>query len=269
MYLADYHVHSHISPDGFASMAEMAAAELEAGVEEICFTDHLEPVNWRTGESRTAFDWAALEAEYAGGMARMGERIKIRLGLELGDAPSDYEATERMLEGRPELDFVIGSIHTLSPAYGGMDLNWVREDSEETAQAEVEDYIGRIQEMARWGKFNVMGHLTLPLRYINGKRGFHATFDGYEEQIAEVLRTLIQSGRGIEVNTNRGGPPLPDEKWLRLYRDLGGEIVTIGSDAHRPEDAGRGIQEGQALLSACGFQRYCTFERQKPVWHTL
>ena len=87
--------------------------------------------------------------------------------------------------------------------------------------------------------------------------------------MAEIFRLLMERGLGIEVNTNRGGMPLPDGKWLTMYRSLGGEIITLGSDAHCAKDVGRGIREGQALLRECGFRRFCTFTAMKPVWHEL
>ena len=131
------------------------------------------------------------------------------------------------------------------------------------------DYLGQVQKLAEWGRFNVLGHLTLPLRYLNENRGFHLTFDGFEDEIEHILRTLSEAGRCIELSTNRGHTPLPDEKWLRMYRRLGGEIITLGTDAHTPEYVGCAIRERQQLLKACGFRRFCTFERQQPVWHEL
>ena len=111
--------------------------------------------------------------------------------------------------------------------------------------------------------------MTLPLRYFNEMRGLHTSFDPYEAEIREILKTLIENGRGIELNVNRGNTPLPDAKWLRIYRELGGELITLGTDAHCPEHVGRFIRERQALLKECGFTRFCTFEKQIPVWHAL
>ena len=113
----------------------------------------------------------------------------------------------------------------------------------------------------------MLGHLTLPVRYLNENRGFHLTFDGFEAEIEEILRILIQKGIGIELNTNRGHTPLPDEKWLRMYRELGGEIITLGTDAHNRRYVGCAIRERQQLLRACGFTRFCTFEKRQPIWH--
>ena len=95
------------------------------------------------------------------------------------------------------------------------------------------------------------------------------TFDPYEDEVREILRTLIQKGCGMELNTNLGDDPIPGAKWLKLYRELGGEVITLGSDTHKPNAIGKGIREGQALLKACGFKQFCTFEKLQPVWHEL
>lgn len=112
-------------------------------------------------------------------------------------------------------------------------------------------------------------NLTLSLRYLNENRGFRLTFDGFEAEIEEIFRLLLQNGCGIELNTNRGNTPLPDGKWLRMYREMGGEIITLGTDAHSAEYVGCAVRESQELLKTCGFKRFCTFEKMKPVWHEL
>ena len=271
MYLADYHTHSRISPDGSCAMADMAAAAVEKGLQEICFTDHVEPFVWGDG-SRPPLphNWEPLKEEFARAQAAMGERIKLRLGIELGDAVMDLAHTEKMLENAPEFDFVIGSIHMLSEKAGGKDLYFFDPKDEAEAHMGIRDYLERVLALARWdGPYSVLGHLTLPLRYLNELRGFHLTFDGYEAEVEEILRTLIAKGKGIEINTNRGNDPLPGEKWLKMYRALGGEIITLGSDAHRADHVGWAIGERQELLRQCGFRRFCTFERMDPIWHNL
>ena len=115
----------------------------------------------------------------------------------------------------------------------------------------------------------MLGHLTLPQRYLNENRGWELSFDRFEAEMTDILRSLVERGLGLEVNTNRGNTPLPDGKWLRLYRELGGEAVTLGTDAHTLEFVGRAVREGQELLRQCGFRRFCTFERRRPVWHSL
>lgn len=269
MYLADYHTHTRVSPDAARSMTEMAEAGVAAGLDEICFTDHMEPVEWGNTTPRESFPWQALSDDFAAAQAAVGDRIQLRLGIELGDVPWAVENAERLLKQAPPLDFVIGSIHMMSEAYGGTDLYFFDPGNEIEARAGMADYLAQVRKLAEWGDFSVLGHLTLPVRYLNENRGFHLTFDGFEAEIEEILRVLIGKGVGIELNTNRGNTPLPDAKWLRMYRALGGEIITLGTDAHNRRYVGCAIRERQRLLRECGFTRFCTFERRQPIWHEL
>ena len=121
MYLADYHVHSRISPDASASMQEMAEAAIRLGFQEICFTDHVEPIRFGTTEPRGAYDWDPMIAEFRAARTAVGDRITLRLGAELGDAVWGIRRMESMLAEAPPLDFLIGSIHTLSEKMEGRD----------------------------------------------------------------------------------------------------------------------------------------------------
>ena len=113
-----------------------------------------------------------------------------------------------------------------------------------------------------------LGHaIATHLHFEN--RGFDLNFDGYEAEVESIFRALIARDKGIEVNTNRGNAPLPGEKWLRMYRDLGGRIITLGSDAHVDQHVGWAIRERQELLKRCGFTEFCTFEKMQPIWHEL
>ena len=265
MYLADCHVHSRISADAEVSMAELAKLAVEAGLDEVCFTDHVEPKAGFGAE----MDWEALRAEFESAQNAMGHQIRLHLGMELGDAPWDFEAAERLVREASELDFIIGSIHCLTPEMGGMNLYHYAPADDREAYLGIENYLSQLRKLVDWGKFTVLGHLTVPLRYYFRRGLTHISFDPYEDEVREILKTLIQKGCGMELNTNLGDDPVPGAKWLRMYRELGGELITLGSDTHKPNAIGKGIREGQKLLKACGFDRFCTFEGQRPVWHTL
>ena len=202
--------------------------------------------------------------------AALGDRIQLRLGVELGDVPWGVENTERLLAQAPPMDFLIGSIHMLSARYGGEDLYFFDPKDEAEARAGIEDYLGQARKMAAWGKFSVLGHLTLPLRYLNENRGWNLSMERFGGEITDIFATLNRQGIGIELNTNRGNTPLPDEKWLRLYKEMTAEpIITLGTDAHSAKFVGCAIRERQALLRSCGYARFCTFEKRRPVWHDL
>ena len=269
MYFADYHTHSRVSPDAFSSMTEMAEAAIRQGLQEICFTDHVEPIWFGSTAPRKTYDWAPLTEEFRAAQAAVGDRIRLRLGVELGDAVWDLDRSQAIMARAPALDFVIGSIHILLERMDCRDLYSLAPRDEAETRACLADYLGQIQRLARWGGFHVLGHLTLPLRYLNENRGMHVSFDGFEAEMEDIFRTIIPKGIGIELNTNRGNTPLPDAKWLKLYRGMGGEVITLGTDAHAPAAVGCAIREGQALLRECGFRRFCTFRQGQPVWHDL
>ena len=268
MYLSDYHMHGSFSFDTDTPMIDMARAAVKAGLDEICFTDHVD-VCYSGSSVRNEFDFAALTRAYAALHEELSEPLLIRRGMELGEAPRDFAHAERLLREAADMDFIIGSQHQLSEKYGHVDLYFCAASDEQAARAQIEDYLTLVLSLARWGKFSVLGHLTLPLRYMNENNGLHMTFDGYEAEVEEIFRALIHNGCGIECNTNRGNVPLPDEKWLRLYRTLGGEIITVGTDAHTPAYVGCHVREVQELLRACGFSYTCTFEKRKPIFHKL
>jgi len=270
MYLADYHIHTRFSPDAGDSMTSFAETALANGLQEICFTDHVEPIVWGKTTLRGPYDWSALAADFDSAQAALGDRIQLKLGIELGDAIWSVEHTANILQGAPEFDFVIGSIHMFPPEYrDGEDLFFFDPADDDEAREGIAAYLMQVKRMAQWGQFSVLGHLTLPLRYLNENHGFHLTFDGFESEVEEIFQILIQNGCGIEVNTNRGNVPLPDEKWLRMYRRLGGEIITLGTDTHSLSHVGCAIRECQQLLRDCGFKKFCTFEKRTPLWHNL
>ena len=189
MYLADYHMHSRVSPDARHSMTEMAEAALRAGMNEVCFTDHIEPVAWNGRDPIEFYDWGALSKEFREAREALGDRIQLRLGIELGEAVLDLPRTAELLKGAPELDFIIGSTHILSERFGFVDMYFFHPEDEEEALLGIGDYLGLVRQTAEWGQFDVLGHLTLPLRYLNENQGFHLSFDPFEAEVEGILRT--------------------------------------------------------------------------------
>lgn len=273
-YITDFHCHSRISPDAKFPMEEMVRAAIDAGIDELCFTDHVEPLvffRWNDAPRPLgSYDWAAMLREFAPVQAAYGDRIRLRLGAELGEATFALEVMESFLAAAPPLDFTIGSAHVYRRGDGSVaELYWNTEPDEAMWYGEFEGYLAELEKMVEWGKFTVLGHLTLPLRYAKELAGLELSFDRYEEQLRHILRRAVEKGIGIELNTNRGHDPLPGEKWLKLYRALGGEIVTMGSDAHTPEYLGCAMERNQALLRDCGFRYFTTYEQMKPIFHQL
>ena len=267
MYLSDYHFHTRCSPDSAAPLAQQAKAALAAGVREICVTDHWNLLDQQGNRLPTVYDWRRPLDQWKRVRHRWPGKLELRLGVEVGNGVLDPAAVDASLD-LPELDFVIGSIHVMGEQYDHLDFTHIDQVAARYDEV-IEDYLAQQMRHIGWGHFSVMGHLTLPLRYANERFQMGVTFEKHMDSVEQVLRALIEKGLGLECNTNRGRSPLPGAEILRLYRRLGGEIVTLGSDAHRPEHVGLGIREGQALLRECGFRYFCTFRQMRSEFHPL
>ncbi|MCI8537292.1 MAG: PHP domain-containing protein [Oscillospiraceae bacterium] len=266
MYLTDYHTHSSCSHDGHVTMREMAEAACGLGLAELCITDHCDTLDGEGGWS-SAYDWAPVLAQYEEARQALAGRMTVRLGVELGNASSDLTASRAWLN-QPALDLVIGSIHCWSMAAGGKDYYFDKYDTPEKCARTMEDYFGQMAELVSAPDcFDVLGHVIYPIRYMN-RDGQNPSLAPYEEQIRDIFRRAAGQGRGMEINTYRGRTI---EEWkpvLTWFRESGGEIVTIGSDAHQIDQLA-GHRAAYELLEACGFRYFACYEKRKPLLRRL
>ena len=263
MYLTDCHTHTLCSPDSDAPLAQMASSAVSAGLAELCVTDHCDLLSV-DGEPKRGYDWPPALAQYRAEKTNFAGRLTIRLGLELSMAHLDPPAAKAILD-QPELDFVLGSVHNLCPEKGGTDFYYVPYPDEAACYAALDDYFASLTALAPTGLYDVLAHIIYPLRYM----GFPISLERYRDRIAAILRAAVEGGRGMEVNTWRGRTVAEWAPVLELYRQAGGEIVTVGSDAHTPEGVGKGVREALELLAARGFRYVCTYEKRKPIFHKL
>ena len=271
MRLFDQHIHCRCSLDSDTPMAAMAAAARDRGMEMVCFTDHVETDDAHTGQISPNWEghWPAVLAEYAGLMRDPPPGIEVRLGMELG-TPNHYPALAALAAETPELDLVLGSLHNLRQTE---DFYYLRYESEEHCRRLNELYLAELLEIAGMDCFDVMAHVGYTCRYM-GRMGFseRITVHSSRDELTELFRRLISRGKGIEVNTSgirQGGRPYPDADILALYRELGGEIVTVGSDGHVPGDAGAQVKEGFELLRSLGFRYAAAYKKRQPEFFPL
>lgn len=268
MYYADYHMHSTCSIDGHDTMADMARAAADFGLSEICFTDHCDIMN----EDLTLlcdFSWDGIYKQYYAALMESGTRVKIKFGIELGEPLQNLPLTGRILSCE-DLDFVIGSVHVLPEIGDFYSLEFTGRDQ---CLELIGRYFDELEQLARWNDFDVLGHITYPLRYMNGRGGMNMDFSAFYDRLEALFRTLIEKGRGIELNTSNlkhaGGETMPPMDMLELYRRLGGEIITLGSDAHRTAHVGSGIAHGYDLLGYAGFKYFTVYDHRKPEFIKL
>ncbi|MCI8551494.1 MAG: PHP domain-containing protein [Lawsonibacter sp.] len=260
MYLVDYHTHTCCSPDSEAPLADMAETACRVGLTELCTTDHYDLL-LEDGTPWERWDWSPVLEQYRAAAPAVPPGFRLLLGLELGGAHLDPGKAQGILDGAP-LDFIIGSVHNLDPSAGGIDFYHVPYPTREAAATALDDYFASLLALAPLPCYDALGHIIYPLRYINGRAGHTITLEPWADQLDALLRTVVETGRAIEVNTCRGREV---ENWrsiLKRYRELGGELVTTGSDAHRPEDVGKGLEQAADLLRETGF-RYLTLYRQR------
>lgn len=264
MFLADYHTHCLCSFDSSAPLVDMVQAALDAGMEELCLTDHCDlPEAKEQPNSKYAFRWEQEEQQLALARSRFREGIAIRTGIELGQPWEDPDFARRLL-AHPTLDFVLGSVHILDPAHDRQDIYDTHYRDEATCHALLEPYFQLIQYLAESDFCDVLAHIIYPLRYMNARDGNHVTLERYQEQLRRILTTAIQTGKGIELNTYRGDTVSDWRELLTLYKECGGELITLGSDAHRPQDVAKGLREGAELLRSLGFRYVARYVGRKP-----
>lgn len=271
MYLCDIHSHTKISHDSRAELSDTARAAVAAGLNELCVTDHCDLLDL-DGNPRASFDWPAAKAQYRAVKGALGGKLTLRLGLELGSAPADPEGARAILaQGGEELDFVLGSLHNWIGIQGGRDLYYSDfHDDPALARLAMESTLSHTWSLVRDCPdcYDSLAHIVYPLRYIR-RDGVDMSIADYEEQVRAVFTEVARTGHAMEVNVCRGEdldswPPL-----LRWFRECGGELVTVGADAHRPQDVGKGIPQALEMIKAAGFDYVTTYERRKPVLHRL
>lgn len=262
MYLTDLHCHSILSPDGNVSLSAMAQAMAAAGIREMCITDHCDLLT-EDGKPNPTYDWAPSLAQWEETCAQLPEELTLRLGIELGSAPFDPQAARAILD-RPELDFVLGSLHNWSPSQGGNDFFFTKYDSDQLCARALEDYFTSMEALVALPDcYDSLAHLIYPLRYM-ARDGHPTALEPYEERIRAILTAVARSGHAMEVNSYVGRTVADWAPILAWYRDCGGEFITLGSDAHHTETAGAGIKDACQLIQAAGFRYITTYEKRQP-----
>jgi len=275
LFLMDCHTHTEISPDSSAKLADMCRKAKELNLQAYAVTDHIElcryyPQGFYQTLPRNEEDFFDYAARWEQSMCQnqlakelLSGQMTFISGIELGEPNADFPLAESLYHDK-RLDFVIASLHELPDKLDFYFLNYQQENPDEL----LNQYFEILLQISRSSCFDVLGHVTYPLRYIAGEAGIAVNMRKYRDMLAECFRAVIHNHKGIELNTSgyrqNYGKPFPDEDLLRLYYDLGGRILTLGSDAHRPEDLGGGIERGTALAQSCGFSEICYFHYHEP-----
>ncbi|MBO8155040.1 MAG: histidinol-phosphatase HisJ family protein [Bacillaceae bacterium] len=259
----DYHIHSHFSADCDTAMEDMIQSAIKKGIKEVCFTDH---IDYDYPDPDFIFEFNLKEYDHS--IQHMKEHyqnhISIKKGVEIGIQPHLLDRYNTLLN-QESFDFIICSMHSTD----GYDLHSGKFFEGKSLNEAYETYYTELYDCIKTFKnYSVLGHLDLVKRY-RYEPGVHH----FHEIIEEILKTIIADGKGIEVNTSgyRSGldSGMPSRDILELYKDLNGEIITIGSDSHVTGTLGYGFQKTADLLKDIGFNYITTFKNRKPVFHNI
>lgn len=277
MIQADMHMHTWFSTDSEACPRDMADEAVRKGLKTICFTDHFDKGDLEWGEEGI-FDVDAyfvemqkLQEEYAG-------KLNIRIGIELGLRTYLKDYYEELTKKYP-FDFVIGSVHNVpykKDAEGNILYTDPAAEKLFTDRTDKKAYRlmmeTTLENVRTSDCFQTLGHLDYVVRYGKSREKEYSYTD-YADIIDEILKLLIEKEKGLEVNSAglKYGLPFahPHPDVLKRYRELGGEIITIGADAHKPEHIAYDFAKAEEILKSCGFKYYTEFFEQKPVFKQL
>lgn len=264
----DYHLHSHFSTDSQMNMKELIESAVEMGLDEIAITDHHD-IDYKDDTIEFLIDKAQYLSELEKMQNKYKNKIKIKKGIELGVQLHIFEQCNQYIAD--DFDFVIASFHTAEKK----DL-YNRDFFAGYSQWEAYiQYLKTVYAVVKaYENYNVIGHLDIIRDY--GDYGSKADLMENQEAaeiIAEILKVIIQKNKGIEVNTAGyridGSDPMPSFKILRLYKDLGGKILTIGSDSHSPDKIARKFSYTSKKLQEIGFKELATFKNMQPEFHKI
>lgn len=277
MIPSDNHVHTSFSTDSTTPMEAQLLRAKALGLPSLCFTDHMD---YKFPSRRHAIEFFFPVEQYFSAIRKLQGKypdFPLRTGVELG-LKRDVLPQCLSLTGGHAFDFVIGSTHLVDDIDPYYPEYW-------EAQGEIGGifryYQVTLENVQMDFDFDVYGHLDYVLRYcptIKAAREtgtvaeafFQKSFEKNKEIIAEILQRLISQGKGIELNTGGLkyglGHPNPHQAILSLYLDLGGEIITVGSDAHEEKHLAYDFAKVPGILRQCGFSRYTEFHQRKAVW---
>ncbi len=257
----DFHLHSNISFDTDYPADIMIKKAEDLKLKEICFTDHYD--YWPDqNQEPYLFSLDDYNNTY-----NLKSKIKVRKGIEFGLTEWNAPKLNELLK-KQNFDFVIGSVHYLKSGDPYDKPFWENRTVEDALTVYFEEMYNCVKIH---NQFNVLGHLTYISKCPPNPSKKPIPFNKYSDITDEIMKELIKKGIGLEVNTSgidSCGVFLPDSDYLKRFKELGGEIVTIGSDAHNDKRVGQYTAEALEMLKNI-FGYVCTFEERKPIFHKL
>jgi len=260
MITSDFHLHTRVSVDATVGLDELIARAIEIGLTEIAITEHVDynPAD----EGAGIYKPEEVYRQIVEAREKYDGQLIIRYGVELSE-PHLYPAELAEIYRMP-LDVVIGSIHYVGPY--GVHQNFY--DVYEPKEG-IKKYFDDMLNMIRDADFDILGHLDYFARYASLRGLPDYNPEDYNEQIKQILSTLIERNIALEINTSGWRAPanhcFPHPTIIKWYYDMGGRMISIGSDGHKVEDIGKDINKAAELAKEIGFKEYHIYRQRKSV----
>lgn len=273
----DYHVHTSFSDDSEYPMEEVIKRAINLGINEVCFTEHVDygvkvDINSDKEEDHllnkrvSNCNYIDYVKEFERCKEIYESKIALKLGIEFGIQTHTIDKFQRDFD-KYNFDFVILSCHQVDDKEFFIFKFQEGKTQEEYNRRYYQELLDVIK---KYKDYSVLGHLDLIKRY--DKAGDYP-FENVKDLITEILKEVIKDGKGIEVNTSNFRYKLPDltpsRDILKLYKELGGTVISLGSDSHREEHLGHKILDIKEELKELGYTQFCTFNKMKPIFHAL
>lgn len=264
--LFDCHTHTHFSHDSKCDPHDSLEKARSCGLAGLAFTDHCDNEFCETEDVKTPIFHSADCAH----MLSAGTDVEVLAGVEIGEGLWHLQNADELIAAR-DFDLVLGSVHAVrykdkTMPYSGIDFS-LFSPTEITEFLSV--YFADMLEMIQKTDFDVLSHLTCPLRYICGKYGFSVDLAAHTAVIDIILSEIIRRGIALEVNTScldSGYDALmPNADILKRYRQLGGYLITVGSDAHKAERVAYGFEKTREILRELGFRNIFHYRKRIPI----
>lgn len=255
----DTHLHSDNSADAHDPVAVICREAAERGLDGITFTDH---VDIHLGRETLTRRVERMSREIADAAREFAGRLEVRFGMELGEANHDPSLAAE-LASAPGLDFVLGSLHEMRGEPDFCRIDYRARDMDDL----ITRYCGELYEIADSADFDSMAHINYIIRYMDKEMHDSIDFRPHYDELEPVLRRLAERGKALEMNMSVGkryGDVVPSADVFRMFHDAGGELVTIGTDAHRSSDVGGRVGEAQDILASYGFRYFALYEGRRP-----
>ncbi len=267
----DFHLHSSFSGDSDSSMEEMILRAIQLNLHTICFTEHMD-MDFPYGNEDPKDMFLLNTDSYLFDLLYFREKYKkqisILFGVEIGLQPHLISEISNYANAY-DFDFILASSHLCHNVDPYKNIFF---EGREEKVAHQEYFESILENIEVHSNFDVYGHLDYVIRY-GPTKNENYSYQQHKDIIDEILKRLIADGKGIEINTSGYkyglGSPHPSFEILSRYRELGGRIITIGSDGHKPDHLAYAFNQAEQLLLRCGFQEYTVFEKRKPSFLKL